>query len=143
MILAGGGALWVGGKFFYKLHHYFLLSKEAPVVINEWTVLELKPGKFSVGATYQFKVGERTLHGVYHFAKPIYPNPYLAEDLIEEWQEEPWVIWHSQKNPTFAALEKGAPVKEGIQLALCISVFLYFLVLEGVVSRWSIKKNLL
>ncbi|MCB1080777.1 MAG: hypothetical protein KDK69_03040 [Chlamydiia bacterium] len=126
LVVVSGVGLWMGGKFLYDLHHYFLLSHTAPVHINEWKVEEIKPGKFSIFASLEFQVGERIFYKNYRFLKPVYQNPYVAEALIERWENERWEVWYNPKDPQIASLQKAFPIKAGVYFVLCLGVFLYF-----------------
>lgn len=134
-ILVGGASLYLAGDFFYHLHRYFKLTHEAPVEVSDWKVLEKSEGKFSIDVLYKFQVGKREITGRYPFPKPVYPNPYLAEDLVEEWQDKSWTIWYNPKAPHEVSLLKIAPLKKGIYLALSLGIILYFAFLYQYAKR--------
>lgn len=125
-IIVGGASLYLAGDFFHHLHTYFKLSHEVPVEVSDWSIVEKKEGKFSIEALYQFHLEGREIKGRYTFPRPVYPNPYLAEDLMEEWQEKSWTIWCDPKHPHEVALQKIAPLKKGVYLALSLGIILYF-----------------
>lgn len=128
-------ALWIGGQFFYDLNHYFQLSKSVPATLEEWNVKENEKGIFSISVNYQFEWKGQSIQGVYDFKKPTYQNPHLANDHVKEWQEKSWTVWINPSKPTVVSLQKVFPMKEGIKLALCLAVLLYFTFLKGYVRR--------
>ena len=138
MILVTGVGLWMGGKFLYSIHNYFLLSQSTPAIVSEWKVEELKPGKYTIQASFEFQVGETVLYQQFRFPKPVCQNQYLAEAFINNWEEESWQVWYSPKNPQVASLQKSIPIKSGIYFVLCLGVFLYFSWLRVYVRRMGV-----
>ena len=134
-LIVGGASLWIGGEFFYNLNRYFHLTHFADAQVFDWKVVEIKSGKFSVEAAYQFQIEERRIVGTYSFLKPVYPNPYLVEDLIEAWQGKAWKIWYNPKHPHEAALQKMFPVRKAIHFAVSLGIILYFSFLKIYVKR--------
>ena len=134
-LVVGGAALYLGGEFFYQLNQYFHLTSSAPVEVSDWKIVEKKKDKYSVEASYQFHVGERVIMGTFHFPKPVYQNPYLAEDLIEDWQEKTWTVWYHPKHPHITSLQKNFPTKKAMQFAVSLLIILYFGFLNIYVKR--------
>ena len=134
-VIVGGASLWLGVDFFYNLNRYFHLTHSADAQIFDWKVVEIKSGKFSVEAAYRFQIAERTIMGTYSFPKPVYPNPYLAKDLIEAWQEKTWKIWYNPQYPYDAALQKMFPAKKVLHFALSLGIILYFSFLNLYVKK--------
>ncbi|MCB1106970.1 MAG: hypothetical protein KDK76_02620 [Chlamydiia bacterium] len=134
-LMVGGASLWLGGQFFYDLYHYFQLNSHAPAQVSEWRIVEKKPNRFSIEANYEFCVEDRTLNGVFHFSKPVYQNPYLAEDLLSHWKEKNWKIWFNADRIHEASLQKIFPIKRGVYFALSLAVMLYFAILNLYVTR--------
>ena len=135
MFLVAGVGLWIGGKFLFNLHHYFLLSHVAPATISEWKVEELRAGKFTICANFKFQVGETEFYQHFKFSKPVYQNPYLAQALIKDWKDESWQVWYNPKNPEITSLQKSFPIKTGVYFALCLGMLLYFSWLRIYVQR--------
>ena len=133
-LIVGGGALYLGGQFFFKLHQYFLLSTSAPAKVSDWNVIE-KNGKFTLEARYKFETQGGVVEGTFSFPKPVYQNPYLAEDLIKIWAEKSWEIWYHPKAPYGATLEKNFPIKKGFQFGLSLVAIVYFAFLKIYVKR--------
>jgi hypothetical protein len=133
-VIAGGAAVWLGGDFFFKLHQYFLLSSSAPAKVSNWSVHE-KNGKFTVEAGYHFEIPNRSIEGRYAFPKPVYPNPHLANDLVERWEDRSWEIWYNPKNPYQVSLQKAFPTKKVFQFGLSLAILIYFGFLKIYVKR--------
>ena len=74
-LIVGGASLYLGGEFFYNLNRYFHLTHSSEAQVFDWKVVEIKSGKFSVEAAYQFQVEERAVMGIYSFPKPVYLTP--------------------------------------------------------------------
>lgn len=140
-LIVGGASLYLGGEFFYNLNRYFHLTHSEEAQVSDWKVVEIKSGKFSVEAVYQFQIEERAIMGTYAFSKPVYPNPYLAEDLVEAWQEKTWEIWYNPKQPHDAALQKVFPAKKAIHFALSLGIILYFAFLNIYVKRMHFSEE--
>ena len=134
VVLAG---LWMGGKFLYHLHDYFLLSENTKAHALQWEVEEIKSGKFSIAASFEFQVQKQMLTHRFRFPKPVYQNTYLAQNLIDQWKLEEWEVWYNPRNPQIASLQKRVPLKEGIYFGLCLVVFLYFAWLRVYVRKMN------
>lgn len=133
--MASVGVLWMGGEFFYGLYDYFRLSASAPAILDQWDVTEEKKGEFSIRVAYRFEWKKEAIRGVYTFKKPVYHNPYVANDQTKEWQAKSWVIWFDPSQPTFNSLQRDFPLRQGIKLFFCLAILLYFVFLKGYVRR--------
>ncbi len=137
MVLVIAVGFWMGGKFLFSIHHYFLLSESAPATVSEWRVEEINSGKFAIVATFEFQAGGRTFYEHFRFPKPIYQNQYLSNALIEKWKGESWQVWYNPNDPHIASLQKSFPIKSGIYFVLCLGLFLYFSWLQAYVRRMN------
>ena len=135
--ITGVVSLWIGSAFFYDLHRYFQLSVSAPAILDNWSIQEDEKGVFSIAVNYQFEWKQKPIQGVYHFEKPIYKNPYLARDYIDEWKDKDkdFKIWLSPNQPTLVSMQRNFPVKKGMHLILCLAIFLYFFFLKSYVKK--------
>lgn len=138
-ILCLGISLWTGGQFLYQTYGYFHRSQSAPARLSNWEVLEKKEGKFSIEVTYEFWEKGAIRTGRFLFPKPTYSNPYVAEDLVEEWKEESWTVWYNPKQPTDVTFQKRFPLKEGAYFLISLGVILYFAILKMYLSRHSFE----
>lgn len=127
-------ALWIGGGFVYDLHRYFQLSSEAKACLEDWKVEE-DDGDYSIVVNYTFDNKGQKIMGRYHFPRPVYQNPYIAEEHMNSWKGKDWMIYFNPKQPSEASLQKKFPAKKGINLGLSLGILLYFLVLKGYVLR--------
>lgn len=134
-LIAGGASLYLAGDFFYRLNEYFTLTHSAPAVVSDWKVVEKREGKFSIEALFSYHIGDQEITGRYLFPKPVYSNPYVAEDLVEHWREKEWTIWYSPKRPHDALLQKAFPLKKGVYLVLSLCIILYFAFLYQYAKR--------
>ncbi len=134
-LISGIISLWIGGKFVYHLYEYFNLTQTEVAQVRNWSVEEIKSGKFALIADYSFEKKGTTYTKHFQFKNPIYTNPYIAEDHIAKWKKERWQVWYNPKNPSESSLQKIFPFKEGIHLLLCIGVLLYFSWLRFYIRR--------
>ncbi|MEM7174947.1 MAG: hypothetical protein AAF443_03325 [Chlamydiota bacterium] len=137
-LIAITAALWIGGSFGFDLYRYFRLSAATSGEIQSWEVEEYQPGKFAICVNYQFQIRKRRYNQKFHFSKPVYRNPYIAEDHIKQWEKQDWKVWYDPRNPTVSSLQKLFPFKKGIHLILCMSVAVYFVWLKMYIKRHSL-----
>ena len=130
-----GLSLWLGGDFFYRLNHYFKLSAKTSATISSWRVVEMKKDHFLVAASYTAYVDDQTFMGDFLFPEPVFQNPYLAEDLIEEWQDKRWCIWYPKGSPECASMVRSFPLKKAFYFSLSLFSLLYFALLNLYVKR--------
>ena len=135
IVLVSGVGLWMGGRFFFSLYHYFLLSQATPALVNRWKVEEIQSGNFIICATFAFQVGEQTLYQSFRFPKPVYQNQDLAYALVEKWKERDWQVWYNPKNLKMVSLQRSFPIKAGVYFILSVGVVLYFLGLKIYIQR--------
>ena len=133
-ILTGLATLWIGGGFFYEFYKYYELSHEAVVKLDNWKIHE-DEDRFTIRVNYSFDWKGQTIAGRYFFPRPVYHNPYIAEEHLKLWKEKEWKIYFNPKWPSDAALQKKFPTKKGIYLGLSLGILLYFLLLKGFVVR--------
>lgn len=92
-------------------------------------------GNYSIAVNYTFDNNGQKMVGRYHFPRPVYQNPYIAEEHMKSWKDKEWKIYFNPKRPADASLQKKFPAKKGINLGLSLGILLYFLLLKGYVSR--------
>ena len=102
-----------------------------PAKVHSWKVEETRKGKFLIAASYQFQIDERLHEARCTFNKPVYPNPYLAQESIDLWKNSRWKVWYRPSDPTSATLQKQFPFKGAVHMFVCLGVFFYFIWLQG------------
>ena len=134
-VIIGLSTLWVGGKFFLNLYTFLDLGQAQKIKILQWEVDQVKPGKFAVVAHFLFETSGEKYPSSFVFQKPLYTNPYTAQDLVEGWKQGEWWVWYNAKNPKKFSLQKSFPLKQGIYFLICLLLLFYFVWLYFYITR--------
>ena len=126
-------ALWFITKAGSEVYTYFQLKERAPVVINSWSVEEIKSDRFAVIAHYIFEYQGKTYEGSSSVGG-YYPNPWAAQEGKKQFALKKWSVWINPKDPHHSTLEKQFPLKKSLSALILIGLAMYFFIL-GVYLR--------
>ena len=126
-------AIWFIVKAGVEVYEYAQLTVQAEVVVNEWSVQEVKTDQFVVIAHYVYVYQEKNYTGQGKVGG-IYPNPWAAQEAKARFSKQKWSVWLAPGHPEKSILEKHFPVKRALSAAVLIGLVLYFFILSAYVK---------
>lgn len=120
-----------------KTREFFLLSEKTEAENITWSVLKKDEEKYLLSAEYSFQAGDRQITKKETASKPVYPNPWAAEQAARKERTKNRRVWYSKNSSEHASLFKEFPTKELISAAILWALWIYFLWLGYYVGKFS------
>ena len=124
--VAGLAICILGFQFASGLSAFLSLSAKTTGHVEHWFVESGGPSKYFIAAEYSFQCEEEQMLGKTFFQKPICPNEFSAQKLIEKYAKKPWAVYYSKKNPNISSLVKKFPLKRFFHFLISVGIFFYF-----------------
>ncbi len=116
----------------WQLYQFGQLDRSTKAHTIEWSVEELSPSAFALGAQYTFFVDGKAIDGETRFRKPYYLNQFAAQKEIQERKKRSWPVFYNKKRPAVSSLEKVFPLKSCLYAIMTVGISLYFLILKKI-----------
>lgn len=129
--------VWFTWETVAKARDYFSFSQVTEVSEIHWTVFKSGEDHYQLNATYTFQANGQTIPKEQLMPKPIYPNPWAAEQAASKENTKKFKVWYAPQTPKRASLYKHFPMKEIISTILLWGLWLYFLWLGFYVKQFS------
>jgi hypothetical protein len=118
---------WYAGDAIYKIYRYDQLTASVePSTIN-LEVVTNGSGRYYYKGIYTVEIDSQTYSGSEQLLQPIFRNQASAEALLQEYLNDPWVVWYAPNNPLHSTIQKNYPLKELIYGLALVALFCYFL----------------
>ncbi len=130
-IIAG----WFINQAVVDVLDYQALSKQAPVEVTEWRVIEVNESHFIPEATYRFTVGKEIYEGATGFELRSFRNEMSCLEDLARLKEKEWTVWYDPEDPNHSALDKWFPLSSAISGGFMLAIFGYFIWLGRYVAR--------
>lgn len=118
-------AFWFVIRAGQALLSYYQFSTKVAVVMEKWSVEEIKSDQFAVKATYSYEYSGKNYQGSDR-AGALYPNPWAAENAQKQLARKTWGAWINPSHPERSVLEKRFPYKRVISSVVLLGILLYF-----------------
>lgn len=129
--------LWFSVTFIYKFIIFSRLDAETVVTTINWSVKEISGDQYLLEGHYAYHVNGSQYSGNSLIENPFYRNPWAAKHAIKEQASEPLTVYYSSQNPSYSALQKSFPLKEGLSSLVLCGLLAYFIGLSYYINGYK------
>ncbi len=128
--------LWFTWGAAVKLYNYIQYQERTSAQNVRWSMIRYGDNDYQLRAKYSFRHEGNRHNGEIVIDRPIYQNPWAAEQAVTMNTAKPWNVWYSGKNPKHSTIIKKFPMKETISTAILWGLLAYFVWLGVYVTRF-------
>ncbi|MEC7840263.1 MAG: hypothetical protein VX777_09525 [Chlamydiota bacterium] len=129
--------LWFTWGTAIKIYDYFSYKEYSKALNVRWKKEKIDTDHYLLTATYSFKHHGKNHEGEMLFEKPVYQNPWAAEQAITMNTAKPWRVWFSPSQPSRSTIIKKFPMKEAASTVILWGLWIYFLWLGVYVTQFK------
>jgi len=119
--------LWFTWEATTKIYDFLSYKQHAQAFNVKWKMHKIDADHYLLKASYSFEHQGKKHGGELLVERPVYQNPWAAEQAITMNSVKPWRAWYSPKHPSRSTIIKKFPMKEAVSTAILWGLWIYFI----------------